>query len=139
MTRSLVTSLQWLVYFMELKHRMQLISNGKHAQDSVGITDLLKTLCRDCTLNCQMQLYVKYQIVVIFLMSKGPTQLPNWLWILFKKIAIKRLNVFPNIEVHFQLVQENFCKCKNLSQFAFHLAWRWQAIFILFIRQETYS
>ena len=44
MTRSLVTSLQWLVYFMDMRHRMQQISNGKHAQDSVGITDLLNSL-----------------------------------------------------------------------------------------------
>ena len=45
MTRSLVTSLQWLVYFMDINiDRMQQISNGKHAQDSVGITDLLNSL-----------------------------------------------------------------------------------------------
>ena len=44
MTKSLVTSLQWLVYFMDIKHRMQLRGNGKHAQDSVGITDLLNSL-----------------------------------------------------------------------------------------------
>ena len=43
-TKSLVTSLQWLVYFMDIKHRMQLRGNGKHAQDSVGITDLLNSL-----------------------------------------------------------------------------------------------
>ncbi|KAK7848955.1 protein abhd8, partial [Quercus suber] len=61
----------------------------------------------------QMQLYVKYQIVVIFLMLRGQTQLPNLLWILFMKIAIKRLNVFPNIEVHFPLVQGNFVNVKD--------------------------
>ena len=136
MTRSFVTTLQWLVYVMDIKHRMQQISNGKHVQDSVGITDLLNPLMHFAetalwTAKC------KYQIVVIFLMLRGQIQLPNWLWILFMKIAIKRLNVFPNIEVHFPLVLGNFCKCKKLSQFAFHFAWRWQAIFILFVRQET--
>ena len=44
MTRSFVTTLQWLVYVMDIKHRMQQISNGKHVQDSVGITDLLNPL-----------------------------------------------------------------------------------------------
>ena len=34
----------------------------------------------------------------------------------------EEIECVPNIQVHFQLVQENFGKCKNLSQFAFHLA-----------------
>ena len=102
-------------------------------EGDLNLFDLLRiqysTLCRDCTVNYQMQSYVKYQTVVIFLMSKGQTQLLNWLWILFKNISIKRLNVFPNIEVHFPSVLKRcqagsphslygkvkFCKCKNYT------------------------
>ena len=110
MTRSLVTSLQWLVYFMELKHRMQLISNGKHAQDSVGITDLLKTLCRDCTVNCQMQLYVKYQIVVIFLMSVA-------------KLIVDFVQEYFYKEIEFvsQILKSTFHLCLNDVKLVHHI------------------
>ena len=100
---------------------MQQISNGKHAQDSVGITDLLNSLMHyaetalwtaKCNYTSNTRLWSSS--------SCWKAQHSCQIWILFKKIAIKRLNVFPNIEVHFPLVQGNFCKCKKLSQFAFH-------------------
>ncbi|KAK9277435.1 hypothetical protein L1049_006978 [Liquidambar formosana] len=56
---------------VELYLLMALVGSVPHSNDSKNI------LRKDCTVNCQMQLYVKYQIVATSLMWKSRALLPN--------------------------------------------------------------
>lgn len=150
MIKLLATSLQWLVLIAVLKmtqikvnrkdcgkrlHNrswmwMQLLSLPfafNHTQLFLEIDlphhMIFRNLqCRGCTVNFQMQFFVKYPNAATFLTSRSRVLLPNWSHNLFTKILEKRFSMLiaDNFSLHLLTL---FSLINN--EFASFCSWSW--------------